>query len=72
MSFFDEIWSILTKIVKNFHLQDFFCDSIHDRHLRDNFDAFNINIEDFIGKTSEKITKNYPSIFYIKVKTPGN
>ena len=36
----------------------------------DNFGGFNINIEDFISKNSEKITKNYPSIFYIKVETP--
>ena len=72
MAFFVEIWSILTKIFKKIYLQDLFCDSIHDLYLRDNFGAFNINIEDFIGKNSEKITKNYPSIFYIKVKTPGN
>ena len=51
-------------------IQDFFCDSIHGLHLCDNFGAFNINIDDFIGKNSKKITKNYPSIFYIKVKTP--
>ena len=35
-----------------------------------NFCAFNINITNFIGKNGEKITKNYPCIFYIKVKTP--
>ena len=57
------------KIFKNFYLQDFFCDSIHDLHLRDNFGAFNINIEDFIGKNSEKITKNDPPFSYITVKT---
>ena len=26
------------------------------------FGAFNIDIEDFIGKNTEKITKNYPYI----------
>ena len=37
-----------------------------------NFGAFNINIEDFIGKNSGKVTKTYPSIYYMKVKTPEN
>jgi len=64
------ICPILTKIFKNFHPQDFFCDFIHGLHLCDNFGAFNINIDDFIGKNSERINKNYPSISYIKVKTP--
>ena len=41
-------------------------------HLCDNFEAFNINIEDFIGKNNEKITKYYPSISYTKVKTHKN
>ena len=50
----------------------FFCDSIHSLYLCDNFGVFNINIDNFIGKNSEKITKNYPTIFYVKVKTPGN
>ena len=50
--------------------QDFLCDFIHGLHLCDNFGAFYINIDNFIGKNSEKITKNYPSISYIKVKTP--
>ena len=51
---------------KIFHLRDFFviCDSIHSLHLRNNFGAFNANVDDFIGKNSEKITKNYPSISY--------
>ena len=51
---------------QHFHLQGFFCGSIHGLHLCDNFDAFNINIEDFICKNSKKITNNYPSISYIK------
>ena len=45
----------------------FYCDSIYDLHLCDNFGAFYINIENFIGKNSEKITR---SISYTKVKTP--
>ena len=49
-AFFVRICPILTKIFKKFHLQDFFCNSIHDLHLCDNFDAFNINIEDFLDK----------------------
>ena len=57
-------------IFKNFHLPRFFCDHIHGLHLCDNFGVFNINIEDFMDKNSEKITKNYPSFSYIKVKTP--
>ena len=59
----------MAKIFKNFQLQDFFCDHIHGLHLCDNFGVFNINIEDFIGKNSEKITKNDPPFSYIKVKT---
>ena len=70
MAFFVEICPILAKIFKNFQLQDFFCDHIHGLHLCDNFGVFNINIEDFIGKNSEKITKNDPPFSYIKVKTP--
>ena len=57
------------KNFQNFDLQDLFCDYIHGLHLCDNFGAFNINIDNFMGKYSEKITKNYPSISYIKVKT---
>ena len=70
MAFFVEISPILAKIFKNFQLQDFFCDYIHGLHLCNNFDVFNINIEDFIGENSKKITKNDPSFSYIKVKTP--
>ena len=70
MAFFVEICPILAKIFKNFQLQDFLCDYIHGLHLCDNFGVFNINIEDFIGKNSEKITKNDPPFSYIKVKTP--
>ena len=69
-AFFVEICPILTEFFKIFHLQDFLCDSIHGLHLCDNFGAFYINIDDFIGKNSEKIIKNYPSISYIKAKTP--
>ena len=43
---------------------------IHCLHICDNFDTFNTNIEDFVGKNSEQITKYYPSISYFKVKTP--
>ena len=68
MAFFVEICQNLAKIFKNFQLQDFLCDFIHGLHLCDNFSAFNININNFIGKNSEKITKNYPPISYIKVK----
>ena len=48
------------------------CGPIHGLHLCDNFGAFNVNIEDFIGKNSEKMTKNNPSFSYIKVKNPEN
>ena len=43
-----------------FHLQDFIYDSIHILHLYDRFGAVTINIEDFIGKNSEKITPLFP------------
>ena len=56
MEFFVEICPILANIFSKFQLQDFFCDYIHGLHLCDNFGVFNINIEDFIGKNSEKIT----------------
>ena len=48
------------------------CGPIHGMYLFENFDAFNNNIEYFIGKNNKKFTKNYPSIFYAKVKTPKN
>ena len=48
----------------------FSCDYIHGLPLRDNFGAFNINIKDYMGKNSEKITKNFPSVSYKRVKTP--
>ena len=70
MVFFVEMCPIFTNIFKKFYLQDFLCDCIHGLHLFDNFGAFNINIENFIGRNSEKITNNYPSIPYNKVKTP--
>ena len=60
MAFFVEICPILTKIFKDFHLQDFFCDSIHGLPLCDNFGAFNVNIDDFVGKYSEKSPKIIP------------
>ena len=56
-AFFVRICPNLTKI---FHLQDFFCDSIHDLYLCDNFSAFNVNINNFIGKNSEKSPKITP------------
>ena len=37
------------------NLQDLLCNKIHVLHLCDNFRAFNINIEDFIGKNSPTI-----------------
>ena len=70
MAFFVEICPILPKIFKNFQVQDFLCDYINGLHLCDNFGVFNINIEDFIAKNSEKITKNDFPFSYIKVKTP--
>ena len=70
MAFFVEICPILAKIFKNFQLQDFLCDYIHGLHLCDNFGVFNINIDNFIGKSGGKINKIYPFIPYIKVKTP--
>ena len=70
MAFFVEICPILAKIFKKFQLQDFFCDYINGLHLCDNFGVFNINIEGFIGKNSEKILKNDPPFSYIKGRTP--
>ena len=70
MQILDKICLILTKIFKKFKIQDLFCHSIYALHLCDNFGAFNINIDDFIGKYSEKINKHYPFNSYIKVKTP--
>ena len=55
---------------QNLCIQERFCDTIHGLHPCDNCDAFNTNIEDFIGKNSEKITNNQPTISYIKVKNP--
>ena len=66
---FVENWPILTKIFRKFHLQSFY-DYIDGLHLSDNYGIFNIIIEDFIGKNSEKITKIDPSFSNIKVKTP--
>ena len=43
---------------QNLCIQERFCDTIHGLHPCDNYDAFNTNIEDFIGKNSEKTTNN--------------
>ena len=43
---------------QNLCILECFCDTIHGLHPCDNCDAFNTNIEDFIGKNSEKITNN--------------
>ena len=43
---------------QNLCIQERFCDTIHGLHPCDNCDAFNTNIEDLIGKNSEKITNN--------------
>ena len=69
MTFFVKICPIWPKFSTIFQLQDYFCDYTHGLRLCDNFGVFNINIEDFIGKNSEKITKNDPSFSYVKVKT---
>ena len=70
MPFFVEICPILAKMFKNFQLQDFFCDYIHGLHFCDNFGVFNINIEDFIGKNSEKSPKMSP--LFPKSQSPEN
>ena len=67
-----EICPTLTDFFKKFYIHDFFDRSTHGFHLCDKFGGFNINIEDFIGKNNEKITKNYPYVFYIKVKILKN
>ena len=67
-------WHFLSNFGQNFEkisTSRFFCDYIC-LHLCDNFGIFNINVEGFIGKNNEKITKNDPSLSYIKVKTPKN
>ena len=57
-----KVWSKLGKFRQKCHfLQK--CDLFNLCDLS-NFGAFNVNIEDFIGKNSEKMTTNDPSFSY--------
>ena len=64
MAFFN-----LPNFDQNFLSSRFFCNSIHGLHLCYHFDAFNINVEDFIDKSSENKTSTQwtPGIQFLKI-----